>query len=188
MIYLSAGQAMRRKKRAIVAADLPDESPSVSRVDPAEVFTRLADIVYQGSTVAEVYAAICVAATLMVPGCDHASVLLRRRKVGALNLFSDTPNVFSKRSAGRAIALAAFASVATNAVAQGEDAAALRRGLVSNREIGKAIGMLMVLNDISEDDAFDMLRRTSQDMNIKLANVAAEIVRRRSRPSTDEHA
>ena len=46
----------------------------------------------------------------------------------------------------------------------------------------------MVLNDISEDDAFDMLRRTSQDMNIKLANVAAEIVRRRSRPSTDDHA
>ena len=66
-----------------------------------------------------------------VRGTMAFRLLVGRRKVGALNLFSDTPNVFSKRSAGRAIALAAFASVATNAVAQGEDAAALRRGLVS---------------------------------------------------------
>jgi AmiR/NasT family two-component response regulator len=73
--------------------------------------------------------------------------------------------------------------VATNAAAQGEDAAALRRGLASSRAIGKAVGMLMVLNDVSDDAAFDILRRTSQDTNVKLADVAADVVRGRSRPA-----
>lgn len=244
-----------------MAEGVPEESPS--SVDPPTVFTALADIVYRGSTPTEVYVAICVAATLMIPGCDRASMLLRRddgtyhtvassdgiarkidqlelevgdgpcldaieeesaqidadvtthsqwpalaarviaetpvrgmmgirllvdqRKVGALNLFSDTPNVFDETSAARAIVLAAFATVATNAAAHGEDANTLRRGLASNREIGKAIGMMMVLNDISDTDAFDMLRRTSQDMNIKLADVAAEFIKRRSQPPPDDN-
>ena len=45
---------------------------------PRTVFAALAEIIYQGSDVAEMYAAICVAATLTVPGCDHASLLVRK--------------------------------------------------------------------------------------------------------------
>lgn len=224
-------------------------------VEPAKVFTALADIVYQGTDVHEVYAAICVAATLVVPGCDRASLMLRRdggyttaaasdevaravdkieiavgdgpcvdaieeeivqidtdlsahsqwpalaerlvaetpirgamgfrmlvdrRKVGALNLFSDAPNVFDKAAAEKAIVLTAFATVAVNAAFHGEEATTLQRGLASNREIGKAVGMLMVLNDISETEAFDMLRNTSQATNVKLADVAAAVVEQRS--------
>jgi transcriptional regulator with GAF, ATPase, and Fis domain len=228
--------------------------------DPSTVFTGLAEIIYQGSDLAEVYAAICIAATLIVPGCDHASLLARRndhyvtvgasddvaqridhlerragdgpcvdaieeetpqietdlttpndwpklaarlvaetpvrgamgfrllvdkRKTGALNLYSDTPNVFDTESAGRAAVLASFASVAINAIASGEDAATLLRGLLSNREIGKAVGMLMLLNGISEEEAFDMLRRNSQELNIKLADVARAVVERRGRLPSD---
>jgi transcriptional regulator with GAF, ATPase, and Fis domain len=202
------------------------------------------------------YAAICVAATLTIPGCDHASLMichngvfstaavsdaiagridkleltlgsgpcldaieeqtaqietnltadgrwpaltsrlladtpvrgalsvqlpLDRARTGALNLFSDTPHAFDERSIQHAIVLGAFASVATNAVAQGEDAASLRRGLASSREIGKAVGMLMVLNDVSDDEAFGLLRRTSQTTNVKLADIAANVVRMRTR-------
>ena len=225
-----------------------------SHVDPASVFTSLADIVTDGSTSKEMYAAICVAATLMVPGCDHASLMISRdgacstaavsdrvahqidklelslgsgpcldaieeqtaqmasdlttggrwpalaarvlaetpvrgaisirlpvdrAQVGALNLFSDSVNAFDNTSLERAIVLAAFATVATNATAHGEDAAGLRRGLASNRAIGKAIGMLMVLNEVSDDDAFDILRRTSQDTNVKVADVAVDFIRSR---------
>ena len=229
--------------------------PSCSHVDPASVFTSLAELVHQGSTPKEIHAAICVAATLMVPGCDHASLMICRdgacstaavsdpiahkidklelalgtgpcldaideqtaqmasdlttgsrwlelaarvvaetpvrgamslrmpldhAEVGALNLFSDTVNAFDNTSVERAVVLAAFGTVATNATAHGEDAAGLRRGLVSNRAIGKAIGMLMVLNDVSDDDAFDILRRTSQDTNVKVVDVAVDFIRRRS--------
>jgi transcriptional regulator with GAF, ATPase, and Fis domain len=231
--------------------------PSVA-ADPATVFASLAEIIYQGSDASEVYAAICVAATLIVTGCDHASLLVRRegryvtvgasdriaqrideleriagdgpcvdaieeetpqietdlttpnqwprlaasllaetpvrgamgfrilvdrRKTGALNLFSDTPNVFDSEAAGQAIVLASFASVAISAIAQGEDVATLRRGLLSNREIGKAVGMLMVLHGVSEHEAFDVLRRYSQDLNIKLADVARTVVEHRGKPT-----
>ena len=230
--------------------------PQQAAVEPAKVFAALAEIIYQGSDPSEVYAAICVAATLVVSGCDHASLLVRRegryvtvgasdriaqriddmeraagdgpcidaiedetpqidtdlttpslwpklaarlvaetpvrgamgfrllvdRQVtGALNLFSDTPNAFDKESAGHAVVLASFASVAINAIGQGEDAATLRKGLLSNREIGKAVGMLMLLDGLNEDDAFDVLRRNSQDLNIKLADVARKVIANRGR-------
>ncbi|VBA37414.1 hypothetical protein LAUMK13_01634 [Mycobacterium innocens] len=222
--------------------------------DPATVFSALAEIIYQGANPSEIYAAICVAATLIVPGCDHASMLVKtndryvtvgasdrlaqrideierragdgpcidaieeetpqietdlttpsqwpkfaaalvadtpvrgamgfrlqidKRKAAALNLFADAPNRFDTESAGRAAVLASFASVAVNAIAHGEDAASLRRGLLSNREIGKAVGMLMLLHDMTEDHAFDVLRRHSQSLNIKLADVARKVIENR---------
>ncbi|MFY9763822.1 MAG: GAF and ANTAR domain-containing protein [Mycobacterium sp.] len=230
---------------------------SPAAADPSTVFGALAEIIYQGSESSEVYAAICVAATLLVTGCDHASLLVRRdgryitvgasdriaqriddmeriagdgpcvdaieeetpqietdlttpdqwhqlaarlvaetpvrgamgfrilvdrRKTGALNLFSDKPNVFDAEAAGQAVVLASFASVAINAVAAGEDVSTLRRGLLSNREIGKAVGMLMMLNGVDEHEAFDVLRRYSQDLNIKLADVARTVIENRGKP------
>jgi hypothetical protein len=235
-------------------AEESNPGPGAVTADPMTVFAALAEIIYQGSDAAEMYAAICVAATLIVPGCDHASLLVRhqdryatvgasdqvaqhideleriagdgpcidaieeetpqietdlttpsqwpkfsarllsetpvrgamgfrllvdKRKGAALNLFSDRPNQFDSESAGRAAVLASFASVAINAIAQGEDAASLRKGLLSNREIGKAVGMLMLLNDLSEHDAFDLLRRHSQGLNIKLADVARKVIEAR---------
>jgi hypothetical protein len=123
-------------------------------------------------------AAVLVAET-PVRGAMGFRLLVDKRKGAALNLFSDTPNMFDAESAGRAAVLAAFASVAINAVAKGEDAASLRRGLLSNREIGKAVGMLMMLHDMSENEAFDLLRRHSQGLNIKLADVAREVINQR---------
>jgi hypothetical protein len=225
------------------------------------VFASLADIVREGSTAGEMYAAICVAATLTVPGCDHASLMIRRdgvrrtaavsdavarqvdrlelaldmgpcveaidscsaqlepdltvagrwpalaarvvadtpvrgalsvrlpvdrANVGALNLFSDEPNALDKRSIEHAVVLGAFATVATTAAAHSEDAATLRRGLTSNRAIGKAVGMLMALNNISDADAFEILRRRSQASNVKLVDVAADIVRGLSQAGTGQ--
>jgi transcriptional regulator with GAF, ATPase, and Fis domain len=234
---------------------------SAAAADPATVFSALAEIIYQGTESSEVYAAICVAATLVVTGCDHASLLVRhdsryvtvgasdriaqriddmerqagdgpcvdaieeetpqietdlttpnqwphlaakmlaetpvrgamgfrilvdRRKTGALNLFSDKAGVFDTESAGQAIVLASFASVAINAVAQGDDVSTLRRGLLSNREIGKAVGMLMMLNNVDEQEAFNVLRRYSQDLNIKLADVARSVIDSRGKPMFGE--
>jgi len=229
----------------------------VTAADPATVFSALAEIIYHGSESNQIYAAICVAATLVVTGCDHASLLVRRdgryvtvgasdsiaqhiddmervagdgpcvdaieeetpqietdlnnptqwpnlaarivaetpvrgamgfrilvdkRKTGALNLFSDRADVFDTESAGQAVVLASFASVAINAVAQGEDVSTLRRGLLSNREIGKAVGMLMMLHGVDEQEAFNVLRRYSQDLNIKLADVARSVIENRGKP------
>lgn len=229
--------------------------PPRSPVDPARVFASLADIVAERSTSKDMYAAICVAATLMVPGCDHASLMIKRNgacdtaavsdpvahhidqlelalscgpcidaiedqtlqlatdlttgerwpalaarvvaetpvrgalsirlpvdraKVGALNLFSDTADAFDEASVEQAAVLAAFGTVAINAAAHAEDVAGLRRGLARNRLIGKAVGMMMVLNDITDDEAFDILRQISQDSNVKVIDVAEDVIQRRS--------
>ncbi|EUA59374.1 ANTAR domain protein [Mycobacterium intracellulare 1956] len=121
-----------------------------------------------------------------VHGIMGFRLLVGPHKIGALNLFSDSPNAFDMVAVERAILLAAFAGVAANAVAQGEDAATLQRGLASNREIGKAIGMLMALNDLTEAEAFDTLRRVSQEANIKLVDVAAAMVKRHTRGAAGE--
>ena len=59
---------------------MADESeevpPGGEKADPATVFAALAEIIYQGSDAKEMYAAICVAATLAIRGCDHASLLM----------------------------------------------------------------------------------------------------------------
>ncbi|PRZ43904.1 GAF domain-containing protein [Antricoccus suffuscus] len=111
-----------------------------------------------------------------VRGMAGFRVLVDNRKVGALNLFSDTPHALTAQSVNEAAVLAAFTSVALIAASRNEAANTLRAGLTSNREIGKAIGLLMAFHKISDDDAFEMLRRTSQDLNIKLTQVAAEVV------------
>ena len=82
--------------------------------------------------------------------------------------------------------LASFASVAINAVAQGDDVSTLRRGLLSNREIGKAVGMLMMLHNVDEQEAFNVLRRYSQDLNVKLADVARSVIDSRGKPMFGE--
>jgi transcriptional regulator with GAF, ATPase, and Fis domain len=103
-------------------------------------------------------------------------LLLDGDKVGALNLFSDTPGGLTERSADTGAVIASFASVAIMAIRAREEAATLRQGLQSNREIGKAVGLLMAAHHVSGEAAFELLRTTSQDLNLKLAYVAAQVV------------
>ena len=55
------------------------ETPAAA--DPGTVFSALAEIIYHGPESSQIYAAICVAATLVVTGCDHASLLVDRKSV-----------------------------------------------------------------------------------------------------------
>jgi GAF domain-containing protein len=113
-----------------------------------------------------------------VRGMIGYRVLVGPRKAGSLNLFSDTPGGFDGSSADLGVVLAAFASVALGAAAERERADSLLNGLHSNREIGKAIGILMATHKMSEDGALDILKRASQDLNRKMADVAREVVQR----------
>ncbi|MEW1955636.1 GAF and ANTAR domain-containing protein [Terrabacter sp. NPDC080008] len=103
-------------------------------------------------------------------------LLLDGDKVGALNLYSDTPGALTGRSADSGAVIASFASVALMAIRAREEAATLRQGLQSNREIGKAVGLLMAAHHISGEEAFELLRTTSQELNMKLAKLASQIV------------
>ena len=96
--------------------------------------------------------------------------------IGALNLFSDRPGTLTQRSVDQGIVLASFVTVALVAAHEKRSAETLKAGLQTNREIGKAMGLLMAFHKVDDDAAFAMLRSTSQDLNIKLVEVARQIV------------
>jgi hypothetical protein len=93
----------------------------------------------------------------------------------ALNLFSDQPGALTDEAADIGAVLAAFTSVALTAIEQRSAAENLRRGLESNREIGKAIGLLMATHRISDTEAFELLRKASSRTNTRLALLAQRI-------------
>lgn len=95
---------------------------------------------------------------------------------GALNLFSDTDGGLTSESVDQAMLLASFVTVALIASQERRAADTLRSGLHSNREIGKAVGLMMAFHKIGDEEAFQMLRKASQDMNLKLAEVARQVL------------
>jgi hypothetical protein len=117
-----------------------------------------------------------VLAETPVRGMLGYRILVGERKAGALNLFSDTPGALTEESAGIGAIMASFASVVLAAAAHHEDAATLRKAVSSNREIGKAVGLLMATHRTSDADAFEMLRTASSQLNVRLAEVARRVV------------
>ncbi|WP_307793508.1 ANTAR domain-containing protein [Amycolatopsis sp. MtRt-6] len=52
--------------------------------------------------------------------------------------------------------------------------------------IGQAKGILTARHGIDADAAFHLLRRTSQDLNVKLADIAATLIRNHTTPAPAE--
>ena len=53
----------------------------------------------------------------------------------------------------------------------------LRTALATNRRIGMAIGILMALRKVGEEEAFELMRRASSHRNVKLRLVAEDVIR-----------
>jgi hypothetical protein len=117
-----------------------------------------------------------VLAETPVRGMAGYRIFVGGRKAGALNLFSDTPGAFTREAGNMGAIMASFASVALAAAAEHESARGLRDALDSNREIGKAMGLLMATRGVSDEEAFQMLRETSSKLNTRLADVARRLV------------
>ncbi|MFE7843538.1 ANTAR domain-containing protein, partial [Streptomyces sp. NPDC057474] len=92
--------------------------------------------------------------------------------LGALNLYSRAPGAFNEVSELAGWLLASHAAVAFSSArthAQMEQAVATRHA------IGEAMGILMGSHHLTEGEAFDVLRRYSQENNIKLREVAHRV-------------
>ncbi len=93
--------------------------------------------------------------------------------MGALNLYSTMADAFDDQDIAAGSVFAAHAAVAlTNAQreAQLEDKAATRD------VIGMAKGIIMARQQVSDDEAFAILRRASQRMNVKIRDLADRVV------------
>ncbi|MGW0231258.1 ANTAR domain-containing protein [Actinopolymorpha singaporensis] len=92
---------------------------------------------------------------------------------GALNLYADRAHAFTDRSEviGRI-----FASHAGVAIAATRQADHLREALETRATIGEALGILMERHHVTSDAAFTLLRQASQQRNVKLRDVAREVI------------
>jgi GAF domain-containing protein len=101
--------------------------------------------------------------------------------LGALNLHSKEPYAFDDYSEHVALLFATHAAVAMSSEQSKEDL----RIAVSTRElIGQAQGILMERFKITDDLAFRLLVRASQDTNRKLRDIAVELTATGELPGT----
>jgi GAF domain-containing protein len=110
---------------------------------------------------------------------------VRGNGLGALNLYSKQPAAFSEDDEQLGMMFAAQASVAL-ANAQVYDSAyrmtqQLQEALTSRAVIDQAKGILMAQRGVGAEEAFNMLRTTSQCENRKLRELAEELVERATR-------
>jgi transcriptional regulator with GAF, ATPase, and Fis domain len=92
--------------------------------------------------------------------------------MGALNLYSTTPNAFDDSDVALATVFAVHASVAMSA-ARRQDS--LEKKAETRDVIGRAKGILMARSGATDDEAFAMLKAASQRMNVKLRDIAQTI-------------
>ena len=106
------------------------------------------------------------------------------RLIGALNLYSRSVDAFSSESVSIAEIIAAHTGLATQVASsffgQRDLAQQLRTAMDSRAVIEQAKGLLMGLRGCSPEEAFDLLKAASQKRNVKLRDVAQEVVAARS--------
>ncbi|WP_371621503.1 GAF and ANTAR domain-containing protein [Streptomyces sp. NBC_01116] len=97
--------------------------------------------------------------------------------LGALNLYSRLPGCFTETSETAGWVLASHAAVALSSA---RHQAQLTEAVATRHVIGEAMGILMARHRIPENEAFNALRRHSQDSNMKLREVARQVTERGS--------
>ncbi len=102
--------------------------------------------------------------------------------LGALNLYSGDVREFSSDDLAFGYIFGQHASVALASARKEEG---LRQAIDARHLIGQAQGILMERFGLSEHQAFSVLRRYSQDNNVKLRSVAERIVTTRELPAPD---
>lgn len=93
--------------------------------------------------------------------------------VGGLNLYATTSDEIDPEIVQIANIFAEHAALALGQARVEEN---LIQGMMTRQRIGVAIGLLMGQYDLDEDRAFQYLARVSQTSNIKLRQIADEIV------------
>jgi GAF domain-containing protein len=109
-------------------------------------------------------------------------------QLGALNLYARYPSAFGVMDRARATILASLASLALSAAHSHEDEERrklnLQAALATRETIGEALGILMERERITSNQAFDILRRASQHLHIKLREVAQNLIDTGEDPDT----
>ena len=103
--------------------------------------------------------------------------------LGALNVYSRTRDAFDESAREEGLAIAAHIAIA---VAAAREIGQLSTALDTRTLIGQATGFIMGRFDLDAHTAFKVLVRLSSQGNVKLREVAAQIVTSREVPSVKD--
>jgi GAF domain-containing protein len=93
--------------------------------------------------------------------------------MGALNVYAERAHAFGPETKTIGLIFAAHSSVAWNAARRDEQ---FKRALASRDIIGQAKGMIMERYGVDAVQAFQLLRKLSQDSNVPLILIANDLV------------
>lgn len=102
-----------------------------------------------------------------------------KRASGALNFFAERPHAFTQESVELGLIFATHTAIAWGMQRRDEQ---FRSALASRDVIGQAKGMLMERFGVDAAQAFDLLKRLSQDTNTSLHQIAQRLT---SRPGSE---
>lgn len=102
--------------------------------------------------------------------------------LGALNLYSRQPRAFDDDAVAVGLVFASHAAIALSGAQTHEG---LLTAVATRTEIGRAEGILMERYRLSAQQAFEVLRRASQETNVRLRDVAAELTRTGRTPGVE---
>lgn len=105
--------------------------------------------------------------------------------LGGINLYSHERHAFDADSLDEAAALAAHIAIA---VSSAETQQQLRQAIDTRTLIGQAVGIVMERYRVDAGTAFQVLVRTSSHANVKIRDIAAELVETGNLRGTAEEA
>jgi GAF domain-containing protein len=105
---------------------------------------------------------------------------LAQRSTGGLNIYCTAPDPISPEFIQHAEVFASYAAVAVNNVTRyadmADDATNMRAAMASRAVIEQAKGIIMARDHCTADEAFDILRRISQQQDVKVRDLAQSLV------------
>ena len=120
------------------------------------------------------------AMSLGIRSCLAVPLIADGEPVGALNLYARRPGAFGPAEARRAESFARNASgaltLALRMATCNDLNDQLRSTIISRAVIDQALGVIMATEHCPHDKAFALLRTVSQNTNVKLRDLAADIV------------
>src|SRR4051794_17679213 len=185
----NAGVTLQRERGPATAAFFGDAALPLDRAQydsddgPCLTAFRTGELVHLDKIATESDRWPAFAAQAAKEGIESSLSLpltVRDKPVGALNLYASEAVAFSPESVEVAQAFAKQAAVAiSNAEVYWrtfELTQNLELALENRDRIGQAKGILIAKTQVTADEAFEVLRTTSQNLNMKLRDVADHVV------------
>ncbi|HEY0816621.1 MAG TPA: GAF and ANTAR domain-containing protein [Pseudonocardia sp.] len=185
---LSCGITVRRDRRPITVASSDERASQVDEIqyshDRGPCLTSLAN----GQVVRiEDLAADDRWPDYQTPALAHGvrsslsqPLHAEQKVIGALNLYATRPRAFGPReetvAAGFADEASRALTLAVRLAERAEMSQNLQNALESRAVIDQALGIIMSQNRCTADEAFEILRATSQNRNVKLRDIAVALV------------